>query len=158
MVVTLSALQEMVSEAVFQSPFHRGNGCNGLATARWLLASLTFSPLFIGAMVVTKASLTMNIYFVCFQSPFHRGNGCNQHRLRQHRCVNAFSPLFIGAMVVTQNAVPCPSARRSFSPLFIGAMVVTQHHRDRHMRRHPDFQSPFHRGNGCNSTATSPAP
>ena len=61
----------------FQSPFHRGNGCNSL--------SMTISP-----------SVTL------FQSPFHRGNGCNDtQRASTPEGVAPFSPLFIGVTVVT---------------------------------------------------------
>ena len=37
---------------------------------------LTFSPLFIGAMVATEALHHGAREIVDFQSPFHRGNGC----------------------------------------------------------------------------------
>ena len=95
---------------IFQSPFHRGNGCN--------------TPFF----SVCGAGLI-------FQSPFHRGNGCNKARmLNPVALAITFSPLFIGVTVVT------PSHGGVTSVLFCNG---------RHAENQ-DFQSPFHRGNGCN--------
>ena len=97
-----------------------------------------FSPLFIGAMVATM--WTRDCYSF---SPLFI-NGCYEI---------TFSPLFIGAMVATLNL-------DAFSPLFmqmdssdlsvpfssgqwllLGTDYIGSHH--------GDFQSPFHRGNGC---------
>ena len=112
---------------------------------------LSFSPLFIGAMVVTASERHLQTRSRCFQSPFHRGNGCNSTLFSPKTSPFTFSPLFIGAMVVT---IPSHDRRGimyiTFSPLFIGAMVVTAS--ERHLQtRSRCFQSPFHRGNGCNS-------
>ena len=38
----------------FQSPFHRGNGCNVSTLSVSGFSEIPFSPLFIGAMVVTR--------------------------------------------------------------------------------------------------------
>ena len=86
-----------------------------------------------------------------FQSPFHRGNGCywfSAKNMGRRRCT--FSPLFIGAMVATSRSFPYHMRiTSSFSPLFIGAMVATECFVIREAAI--DFQSPFHRGNGCYS-------
>ena len=67
---------------------------------------LSFSPLFIGAMVVTN------------------------NYVGDHIDWKSFSPLFIGAMVVTVGGdSKLSDANVTFSPLFIGAMVVTDHGR-----------------------------
>ena len=95
-------------------------------------------------------------FIAIFQSPFHRGNGCNisDAEYRIH-CFTTFSPLFIGETVVTRNkslsSLEFPNLS-SFSPLFIGETVVTActGKRDSLVTAIVDFQSPFHRGNGCN--------
>ena len=89
---------------VFQSPFHRGNGCyqySILGKAGTPTFS-SFSPLFIGAMVATTTGEMVSGVEWYFQSPFHRGNGCYLLVAGQgRRSILAFSPLFIGAMVAT---------------------------------------------------------
>ena len=63
---------------LFQSPFHRGNGC-----------------------YPTPQCQTCALFD--FQSPFHRGNGCYfNHSEPALFSTPTFSPLFIGAMVATQ--------------------------------------------------------
>ena len=138
---------------IFQSPFHRGNGCNKSGEKCKTTPNSSFSPLFIGAMVVTAVWRV----WVCasgldFQSPFHRGNGCNTtNSVVALGEIGTFSPLFIGAMVVTVSEEQIREiVEEAFSPLFIGAMVVTQRHPPRPWRL-TSFQSPFHRGNGCNT-------
>ena len=67
-------------KCIFQSPFHRGNGCYSKQSV--ILALIfAFSPLFIGAMVATLETSRLNVHnmvapYMVFQSPFHRGNGC----------------------------------------------------------------------------------
>ena len=137
----------------FQSPFHRGNGCYENIFKYDGCSSVSFSPLFIGAMVATnyhqryhRSSRQLSVPFSSgqwllrthysfsevqsdFQSPFHRGNGCYHPSWQRRR-----------------------SERLTFSPLFIGAMVATQL-RFAEARKLVDiFQSPFHRGNGCYHT------
>ena len=114
----------------FQSPFHRGNGCNH---CRW--CSLWY--------IERKAA---------FQSPFHRGNGCNlglRDAGHRHSTTIAFSPLFIGVTVATLDSRLTPHSSFAFSPLFIGVTVVTWSPDPRNAPQ-MHFQSPFHRGNGCN--------
>ena len=119
---------------------------------RYEPALTPFSPLFIGVTVVTPARAGELVELrIIFQSPFHRGNGCNDVTAGAVRGVwCAFSPLFIGVTVVT--AIFTHSFIRlckSFSPLFIGVTVVTKTIL-RTYRVVDSFQSPFHRGNGCN--------
>ena len=124
---TMGPMRLKVRRRCFQSPFHRGNGCNEGFNVEFLDCIITFSPLFIGAMVVTLFGQNHRIAHSTFQSPFHRGNGCNFWGRRRRRFWGwAFSPLFIGAMVVT--------------PVRVHAKGGI----------HWLFQSPFHRGNGCN--------
>ena len=88
---------------------------------------------------------------VIFQSPFHRGNGCNLKIRALTPCSYiSFSPLFIGVTVVTSyGGATTDLTIGSFSPLFIGVTVVTHHYTG--LGAPLDvFQSPFHRGNGCN--------
>ena len=115
-----------LAPALFQSAFHRGNGCykgrmaaphnlDGLSvrfsSRQWLLPTIhaqikdievTFSPLFIAAMVAT------------YPPP-------ESHSAS----TRPFSPLFIAAMVAT----PCDAFYWqivcTFSPLFIGAWTAT---------------------------------
>ena len=86
--------------------------------------AVTFSPLFIGAMVATFKTL---------------GTAYT---------MQPFSPLFIGAMVATCQYDTKIVTENTFSPLFIGAMVATSTGRLTGWVA-PVFQSPFHRGNGC---------
>ena len=109
----------------FQSPFRRGNGCYGLnsdgklsypnlsvpfSSGQWLLLNklhsqflnaITFSPLFVGAMVATPTPAPI-------AAPF-----------------GPFSPLFVGAMVATSRNLSVSNFSPAFSPLFVGAMVAT---------------------------------
>ena len=111
----------------FQSPFHRGNGCNLPTAMADRTAPNAFSPLFIGAMVVTEVSERKSATLTAFQSPFHRGNGCNcASQSLLPSIPRAFSPLFIGATVVTTQYGGFSRRYYAFSPLFIGATVVTQ--------------------------------
>ena len=113
------------SVTVFQSPFHRGNGCYKVRRDFSLTCMRAFSPLFIGAMVATV--------------PVSPGNFVRKY---------TFSPLFIGAMVATRRRWQIARIVKSFSPLFIGAMVATCDNPVSFIQQ-PIFQSPFHRGNGC---------
>ena len=61
---------------VFQSPFHRGNGCYISVMRGESRVDCPFSPLFIGAMVATLFDASRSSFAFDFQSPFHRGNGC----------------------------------------------------------------------------------
>ena len=89
---------------------------------------ITFSPLFIGAMVATFSAEFGGVFRWFFQSPFHRGNGCYifTGTLGEVK-LDAFSPLFIGAMVATAHQKYVAVVFGSFSPLFIGAMVATRY-------------------------------
>ena len=53
MVATRRALLADGQRPVFQSPFHRGNGCYSILKFDVLTSREPFSPLFIGAMVAT---------------------------------------------------------------------------------------------------------
>ena len=85
-----------------------------------------------------------------FQSAFHRGNGCYQSFM-QHQTLETFSPLFIGAMVATNNAYL--SVRFSSRQwLLLHAFIVVSgqtHGFILHFATGHNFQSAFHRGNGC---------
>ena len=107
----------------FQSPFHRGNGC-------YLDAAIK------------------NIALSGFQSPFHRGNGCYAVKKRIDDIKKAFSPLFIGAMVATHDYSAHGHLRVRLSvPFSSGQWLLLNDVESGILNR--DFQSPFHRGNGC---------
>ena len=103
MVATIASLIESTQTNLvkfFQSAFHRGNGCYTTLIFPSIQTVMTFSPLFIAAMVATvyneDGSLvyrafsplfiaamvaTKRVYGrrkrgIGFQSAFHRGNGC----------------------------------------------------------------------------------
>ena len=76
---------------VFQSAFHRGNGCYitcGPAGSSTLEGD-SFSPLFIAAMVAT----------ISFEIDFQAAAMCTGSTLTHN--AESFSPLFIAAMVAT---------------------------------------------------------
>ena len=135
----------------FQSPFHRGNGCNSKRGYQSVPLSSTFSPLFIGAMVVTARCGNACGGQKFFQSPFHRGNGCNLiKKVRAGRKYYTFSPLFIGAMVVTVDGVTSTRTNAVFQSPFHRGNGCNTRPTGPDTRRLSFFQSPFHRGNGCN--------
>ena len=113
------------SRHVFQSPFHRGNGCYYLSD------------------YFTKR-------FFIFQSPFHRGNGCYpESDYPDGSWQNELSvPFSSGQWLLLLGNLWGNIKDKSFSPLFIGAMVATT---TGEMVSGVEwyFQSPFHRGNGC---------
>ena len=49
---------KMSVSSIFQSAFHRGNGCYAIGSAVVEFYDFTFSPLFIAAMVATLAFVT----------------------------------------------------------------------------------------------------
>ena len=151
MVATYNCIEELPTSVLFQSPFHRGNGCY----------SLYFEHI--------------KPYSVCFQSPFHRGNGC-YYKMSRRRWATTWRlsvPFSSGQWLLLQTVLRACANCLTFSPLFIGAMVATNRHFRRRLRRNRIlsvrfssrqwllltdeskwcqehfFQSPFHRGNGC---------
>ena len=109
---------------------------------------VTFSPLFIGAMVATESD-DPDHWQRQLSVPFSSGQWLLLKFLHHNRNFGeTFSPLFIGAMVATLDGSILELPNRPFSPLFIGAMVATRFAvLFRKIAEH--FQSPFHRGNGC---------
>ena len=116
----------MIRDSNFQSPFHRGSGCNPGRHICSRLISLAFSPLFIGVAVVTDLQSLELRHQRSFQSPFHRGSGCNLNQ----RVIPSFSKYFqspfhrgsgcnAGEFLHTDGTI-------AFSPLFIGVAVVTR--------------------------------
>ena len=86
----------------FQSPLHRGHGCEQTFTSVTRAHSFTFNPLFIGVMVANRFMLAA---------------GDTQTR--------SFNPLFIGVMVAKAGrGAACAGGIRAFNPLFIGVMVA----------------------------------
>ena len=86
---------------------------------------LSFSPLFIGAMVATPGTSTGGRGY-SLSVPFSSGQW-----------------LLPSCYLLESEAV------KTFSPLFIGAMVATYHHYCSPRHTIPTFSPPFHRGNGC---------
>ena len=130
----------------FQSPFHRGNGCNA--------ANDGAEP----DAPVDRGS---------FQSPFHRGNGCNSQAssaVLASFLRDPFSPLFIGVTVVTpsgtRSGTPYPSSSSFQSPFHRGngCNAVSRAASSWHRMNVVIFQSPFHRGNGCNAPVVTRRP
>ena len=100
---------EMWGLHTFQSAFHRGNGCYQFdGTIGDSIDIMTFSPLFIAAMVATIPKTADPSTIPNFQSAFHRGNGCYLAcPSATPQAIRAFSPLFIAAMVATTTSVWC---------------------------------------------------
>ena len=117
---------------VFQSPFHRGNGCN-------------------------SRECDWRYQCICFQSPFHRGNGCNPSGTQVLDSIESrtFSPLFIGETVVTTYRAYYGVNTGFQSPFHRGNGCNSTNHCVWHPLINA-FQSPFHRGNGCNSLHCHP--
>ena len=113
-----------VARTVFQSPFHRGNGCYIKGVLAMGAAKELSVPFSSGQWLLRWHLLYDENATGIFQSPFHRGNGC-----------------YAGISCMTR------TPQGSFSPLFIGAMVAT--YKDGRIVVVGNFQSPFHRGNGC---------
>ena len=138
----------------FQSPFHRGNGCNRVSKLILSSGSDFQSPFHRGNGCNKSMPHRKSLEGI-FQSPFHRGNGCNwrSSRFRWRRC-STFSPLFIGVTVVTIST-DCGSG--------ISIAFQSPFHRGNGCNTLPagvtftasTFQSPFHRGNGCNRSRRS---
>ena len=132
------------------SPLFVGAMVATLALQRQGIVKQSFSPLFVGAMVATERNLRLHSLNYHFQSPFRRGNGCYTNKaLRDTARSATFSPLFVGAMVATACLLRGYCHRSPFSPLFVGAMVATYRWLCRYTSEEDNFQSPFHRGNGC---------
>ena len=111
----------------------------------------SFSPLFIGAMVATRIPSDGGKLRFAF-SPLFIGAmvATDVARFGEDRTVYTFSPLFIGAMVATAFTPSRRCTFAPFSPLFIGAMVATCYPEGMaELQDRWNFQSPFHRGNGC---------
>ena len=83
-----------VQKLIFQSAFHRGNGCYFIRIASNRSINCAFSPLFIAAMVATSLELTLYQGRIDFQSAFHRGNGCYQMIEKPERAESILSVRF----------------------------------------------------------------
>ena len=134
---------------IFQSPFRRGNGCYFTFRPESLSSKLSFSPLFVGAMVATRDCAGVAGYPASFQSPFRRGNGCYLAFSPEATSLVPFqSPFRRGNGCYNIEAPELPDIGLAFSPLFVGAMVATRDFAH-DMISSIGFQSPFRRGNGC---------
>ena len=109
---------------VFQSAFHRGNGCY-------------------------RSETPSHTHQYNFQSAFHRGNGCYQAYLDLGLVKKPLSVRFSSRQWLLPHVGRISrQPHRPFSPLFIAAMVATlPESGDPEFISH--FQSAFHRGNGC---------
>ena len=115
---------------IFQSPFHRGNGCNIVRRRQSSTVSNSFSPLFIGVTVVTCVSRFNFLLSDC--APF--------------------SPLFIGVTVVTTpSRVLTASAACRFAPVFpLQSLSVIPFHRGNAVVTFCPILVCNCWGNGCN--------
>ena len=101
MVATNAQSAKGITYYVFQSAFHRGNGCYNLPQPH-LVIDLHLSVRFSSRQWLLLIVPNLD-----------------------RRPDRSFSPLFIAAMVATNAETNTPAARKSFSPLFIAAMVAT---------------------------------
>ena len=93
MVATMAYARIPDDRCVFQSAFHRGNGCYYSAPTAGRQVR-TFSPLFVGAMVATYDNTTLKLWLDTFQSPFRRGNGCYNRAITHWRACGILSVPF----------------------------------------------------------------
>ena len=111
----------------FQSPIHRGDRCNVPHDPAKTVATIAFSPLFIGVIGAT-----------C----------CGPVKVGGYAIT--FSPLFIGVIGATQSCqVQSAYKHLTFSPLFIGVIGAT-YAPYVELGTFKIFQSPIHRGDRCN--------
>ena len=69
----MSPVAQFMRNVGFQSPFHRGNGCNQLHPLTLLSVLCAFSPLFIGETVVTLESVVPGSQAWYLSVPFSSG-------------------------------------------------------------------------------------
>ena len=85
-----------------------------------------------------------------FQSAFHRGNGCYfEYPSRRNDGSYSFSPLFIAAMVATLNILAVVMTAHILSVRFSSRQWLLLGMCKGELLYFNDFQSAFHRGNGC---------
>ena len=120
-------VQHRLAVVIFQSPCHRGDGCNGLFPPVQGDRFRFQSPCHRGDGCNVGNVLQEIAVRQIFQSPCHRGDGCNLHVLAP-TAAGRFpfqSPCHRGDGCNSASHFASWAAASTFSPLVIGAMAAT---------------------------------
>ena len=126
MVATAHLLFYQQTFQVFQSAFHRGNGCyNNVPFVEYWKIGI-FQSAFHRGNGCYQAQALQKLLKDVFQSAFHRGNGCYNVNLTLHNGIQLLSVRFSSRqwLLLVKNGEQ-ELSQSAFSPLFIGAMVAT---------------------------------
>ena len=150
MVATVERSHSLLPILLFQSPFHRGNGCYAgtVNIAGQIQLSVPFSS---GQwLLLTLEGGTPGIAGTSLSVPFSSGQWLLQFFCHEMLPVAMLSvPFSSGQWLLLNTVLDSVTMLSTFSPLFIGAMVATIYVRATAYQPDNVFQSPFHRGNGC---------
>ena len=134
---------------MFQSPIRRGSRCNQTLDDFIIDNLISFSPLFVGAVVAIGICSRRRLVNRKFQSPIRRGRRCNAGAVRPRPDFQAVSvPYLSGQALQSCYCGGWHSAFRVSVPYLSGqalqSMIVVLHDWPY------GFQSPICRGRRCN--------